>query len=100
MRDLLILGIFCLVCTLMYIGLGLLFRCNRCAEGRRTLLLSGAAALLGTTAVWYTAFASPFARNWGLGGSYLWMAVCPALYLFCGIAATVRSTTRKESDHD
>ena len=100
MRDMLILGVFCLICTLIYAGTGLLFRRNRCTEGYRALFWGGTAALLGTAAVWYTAFASPFAHNWGLGGSYLWMAVCPVLYLICGIAATRRSTTRKESDHD
>ena len=99
-RDLLILGAFCLICTLMYWVGGLAFRCNRHTAGRFSLLCGGAIALLGTAAVWYTAFASPFARNRGLGGSYLLMAVCPALYLLCGAAVTVRNRKRKESDHD
>ena len=99
-RDMLILAGFGLACTLLYLLLCALPPRNRTGAGLRAVCLGGGLALLLTLGIWHTVFAGPLSRNWGLGGAYGWMAVCPALYLVSGIAATVRNLLRKEKTHD
>ncbi len=88
-----ILAVFTLICTLLYLGVMLALPTNR--RQFRRVVVGGAAVLLGTAALWFTVFVSPFARNWGLGGSYVWMAVCPALFALVGVAVTVRNLCRE-----
>ncbi len=99
-RDLLILAAFFLICTLLYLAIALFPRRNRTKTGRRAVLLGALGVLFLSGIVWYIVFASPISRNWGLGGSYLWMAVCPALYLLIGLAVTCHNLMRKEHFHD
>lgn len=97
-RDTLILTVFCLLCTLLYLLLCVLPPRNRTRAGLRAVCIVGGLALLLTLGIWYAVFAGPLSRNWGLGGAYGWMAVCPALYLVSGIAATVCNLLRKEKN--
>ena len=99
LRDLLLLGIFALACTLLYLLIGLIPRSNRCRSGFCALLFGALAAALCTGAVWYFAFLGPLSRNWGLGGSYLWMLCCPGFYLLSGLLITRRNATKGVS-HD
>lgn len=100
LRDMLILAGFALVCTLLYLACCLPVKRNRSKAGLGTTLLGVPVILLLTGLVWYAAFASPLSRNWGLGGAYLWMAVCPALYLVGGLTVTIHNLRRKENCHD
>lgn len=100
LRDILILTAVSIICTLLYLATSLSTRCNRTKAGCRAIILSALVVLILNGLVWYIVFASPVSRNWGLGGAYLWIAVCPALYLFCGVAVTIRNLKRKENFHD
>lgn len=93
--DYAILAVFALICALLYLGGTLAVRVNR--RNWRHVLFGGGAVLLGVAAIWYTVFASPLAQNWGLGGSYLWMSLCPVLFALVGIAVTAINTRKKEN---
>lgn len=95
-RDTLLLAMFFLLFTLLYLLGNLIPACNRTMRGylRVTVGCFSAAVIIGL--LWYTAFAGPLSRNWGLGGTYLWMLVCPAAYLLCGTVITVCNHLGKE----
>lgn len=95
-RDTLLLTMFFLLFTMLYLLGNLIPACNRTKQGylRVTVGCFFAAAIIGL--LWYTAFAGPLSRNWGLGGTYLWMLICPAAYLLCGMAVTLRNHFGKE----
>ncbi|MBE6576151.1 MAG: hypothetical protein E7654_07770 [Ruminococcaceae bacterium] len=96
-EDTLLLSVFFLLFTLLYLLGSLIPACNRTKGGylRVTMGCFAAAVIIGL--LWYTAFAGPLSRNWGLGGTYLWMLICPAVYLLCGTAVTLFNHRRKEN---
>lgn len=95
-RDTLLLTMFFLLFTLLYLLAGLIPACNRTKRGylRVTVGCFAAAVIIGL--LWHTAFAGPLSRNWGLGGTYLCMLTCPAAYLLCGTVITVCNHLGKE----
>ena len=95
-EDTLLLPLFFLLFTLLYLLGSLIPACNRTKRGylRVTVGCFAAAMIIGL--LWYTAFVGPLSRNWGLGGTYLWMLTCPAAYLLCGLTVTVCNYFGKE----
>ena len=100
LRDVLLLLGFFLICTILYLLLSLIPPRNRSRAGYCAVCRGLVLAVLLTAGAWYFAFCGPLSRNWGLGGTYLWMAVCPALYLVSGTAMTIYNILRKEKKHD
>lgn len=99
-RDMVIFIVIALVCTLLYLAVALPLPKNRTKAGCRAVILGGVIVLLLTGLTWYTAFFSPIGRNWGLGGAYLWLSICPVLYLLSGLTVTICNHLRKENSHD
>lgn len=88
-NDWLIVTAFAIVCTLIYLALSAIPHCNRCPEAFFRLMLAGAVVLMLCATIWFLWFALPGRPNYGLGGSYLRLAICPLLYLAVGIAVTI-----------
>ena len=95
-RDTMLLAMFFLLFTLLYLLGNLIPACNRTKRGylRVTVGCFAAAMIIGL--LWYIAFAGPLSRNWGLGGTYLWMLICPGAYLLCSAVITLRNHIEKE----
>lgn len=96
-EDTLLLSVFFLLFTLLYLLGSLIPACNRTRAGYLRIMAGCFAAAVIIGILWYTAFAGPLSRNWGLGGTYLWMLICPAAYLLCGAAVTLFNYCRKEN---
>lgn len=86
-HDQLIIVGFSLICTLLYLAGFALPRCNRHAKAFPLVLIGGAVALLITSTAWFFFF-EIFARNYGLGGTYMRLGIFPLLLLFSGIIVT------------
>lgn len=88
-HDGFIVTAFAIVCTLLYLALSAIPHCNRRSGAFFRLMMAGAVVLMLCATIWFLWFALPGRLNYGLGGSYLRLAICPLLYLATGIAVTI-----------
>lgn len=95
-KDILILAGFFAVCAVMYFLVCLIPAKNRTKTSSLGVCVGFLSTAVLTCLVWYMAFFGPTSRNWGLGGAYLWMLICPALFLLSGIAVTLCNAWRKK----
>ena len=95
MQDVLILLVFWAICSVLYLLVSFLAPRNRTKTAARAIFACFGLSTLLAGVICYMVFWGPFGRNWGLGGTYLWMLVCPLLYLLSGIFVHIYTTCRK-----
>ena len=95
-HDWLIILAFTFFCILLYLAIFSLPRCNRREKRFTPIWIGGTVSLMISLTAWFLFF-EIFARNYGLGGTYLRLSILPILLLFNGILLTAINYRKGES---
>lgn len=101
-NELPIFVVLVLVCSMLYLLTALIPARNRSGYGYFLVCTGWITASALTYVIWqlFLLPGAPYGRNWGLGGSYLFLAVYPTSLVLAWIIVSLINLLRKELHHD